>query len=390
MHSTNKKQRKEKKGITRREMLRATFGSAASIPLFLHSVRDTHAGLPFNTRKDKAIRLNLNENPFGPSPRAMLAAMENLHRSNLYAYPAIEKLYGALMHHNDLNKDLIVLGTGSWEIQRLAALANFDYGGNIVTTRQTYKIFLDFAENLGFTIKKVDHIVDTQGNWRYDIEGLLEAVDSQTRLLYLVNPNNPTGAWLDYQQLKYLADSLPPTVLLLLDEAYIQFLVNIQKNGIDMIKEGYKNVLVTRTFSKVYGLAGLRTGYGVSHPDVIEYLQKFSTDFLSINTSGFYGAIAALNDTRFVAKSIRQAHKTLAFYKEGLTALGLDYVIGEGPFVMVDVNNDAELIVKKMAEKNVLVAGGEEWEMPTYIRISYGTNKENQRAIDTLQSIIPG
>jgi len=326
----------------------------------------------------------MNENPFGPSPKAMLAVMKNLRRSNSYLYPSIEKLYGALMQSSGIERDMIILGTGSWEVLRTVPLAYCEKGGNVVSTRETYEHPLIFADNLGLTIKKVGHMIDPQGRWQYNIDGLLDAVDSRTRYLYLVNPNNPTGAWLDYQQLKTIADSLPPSVLFLIDEAYIQFLGNDQENGIDLIKEGYENVLVVRTFSKVYGLAGLRIGYGVAHPHVIKRLQKFTKDFLSINTAGFYGAMAALKDTRFVSKSFEQAQKTLSFYEEWLPVLGFSYVIGAGPFVMVDVHIDADIIVERMAEQDILVASGKNWEMPTYIRISYGTDMDNQRAIRAL------
>jgi len=351
MHTDEKIRNKENKGVTRRNFFGATLGAIAATPLFFQTVRETFAAPGMNTTGDHTLRLNMNENPFGFSPRAMLAAEKNIGRSNLYLDATIEKLYSALMQHNSIIKDTIILGAGSWEILRIALLACFENGGNVVSTRQTFKLLLDYAKHLGLILKKVDHAIDPQGHWQYNIEGLLEAVDSQTRLLYLVNPNNPTGAWLDYQQLKYIADSLPPEVLFLIDEAYIHFLGNVPKNGIDLIKEGYKNVLVTRTFSKVYGLAGLRVGYGVSHADVIKRLQEFTIDFLSINTSGYHGAIAALKDTWFVSKSIRQAQKTLSFYKEGLPVLGLPYIIGAGPFVMVDVKTDADIVVEKMAKK---------------------------------------
>ena len=388
MHTDEKIRNKENKGVTRRNFFGATLGSIAATPLFFQTVRETFAAPYMNTTGDHTVRLNMNENPFGPSPRAMLAAEKNLGRSNLYLDATIKKLYSALMQHIGIIKDTIILGAGSWEILRIALLACFENSGNVVSTRQTFKLLLDYAKHLGLILKKVDHAIDPQGHWQYNIEGLLEAVDSQTRLLYLVNPNNPTGAWLDYQQLKYIADSLPPEVLFLIDEAYIHFLGNVPKNGIDLIKEDYKNVLVTRTFSKVYGLAGLRVGYGVSHADVIKRLQEFTIDFLSINTSGYYGAIAALKDTMFVSKSIRQAQKTLSFYKKELPVLGLHYIIGAGPFVMVDVKTDADIIVEKMAKENILVMGGKDWEMPTYIRISYGTDTDNQRAIHALRHAV--
>ena len=183
----------------------------------------------------------MNENPFGPSPRAIQVAEKIIGQSNLYLDPTIEKLYSALMQHNGITEDTIILGTGSWEILRIALLDCFEKGGNVVSTRQTFNLPLDYAKHLGFILKKVDHTIDPQGHWQYNVQGLLEAVDSQTRLLYLVNPNNPTGAWLNYQQLKYIADYLPPTVLFLIDEAYIHFLGNVQKNGINLIKEGYSS-----------------------------------------------------------------------------------------------------------------------------------------------------
>jgi histidinol-phosphate aminotransferase len=339
---------------------------------------------------DHVVRLNMNENPFGPSPKAMLAAKENIDRSNLYVDATIEKFYRALSQLNAITKDAIILGTGSWEILCVALLASFDNGKNVVSTRQTYPPPLDYAKDLGFILKEVDHTVTPQGQWTYNLDGLLGAVDSETRLLYLVNPNNPTGAWLDYQQLKYLADSLPPEVLFLLDEAYIHFLGDFRKYGLQLIKEGYKNVVISRTFSKVYGLAGLRVGYGISHPDVIKRLREFTIDFLSINTSGYHGALAALQDHHFVSKCIRQAQKTLSFYKEKLPTLGLSYIIGRGPFVLADVKVDANIVVEKMAKENILVVGGEEYGMPTCIRISYGTDADNQRAIRALGDAVSG
>ncbi len=375
--ASNKKDR----AITRRSFLGGAMGSIAAMPLFLKNVQETLAGPHMDMTGDHAVRLNMNENPFGPSPEAMPAVMKHLNRSNRYLFPAIEKLYSALMQAEGITREMIVLGTGSWEILSKAPLAYYENGGNIVTTRQTYEHPLIHAAHLGYTIKQVDHLIDGQGRWHYDIEGLLKAVDSRTRLLYLVNPNNPTGAWLDYQQLEYMADSLPPSVLFLIDEAYVQFLGGLEQNGIDLIKEGYENVLVTRTFSKVYGLAGLRVGYGVAHPLVIRRIQGFTKDFLSINAPGFYGAIAALKDLGFVSRSVRQAQKTLSFYEEWLPVLGFPSVIGAGPFVMVDVRTDADIIVRRMAEQYVLVANGKDWQMPNHIRISYGTDMDNQRAI---------
>jgi histidinol-phosphate aminotransferase len=381
-------QDREKWGATRRDLIRAAMASVALAPLCFQAGSAAPAVLPVHSATDRRVRLDMNENPFGASPKALEAAWNNLSSSSFYVDEVIGGLYDALMRHNGIPVDSILLGTGSWEVLCIALLDRFQNDGNVVSTWPTFNIPLTFAKHLGYRIKSVDHSIDSGGHWHYDVEGLLQAVDSRTRLLYLVNPNNPTGACLDYQQLSYVADALPPEVLLVVDEAYVQFLPDSPKNGIDLVREGRKNVLATRTFSKVYGLAGMRVGYGVAHPDLIRRYRGFAKDFLSMNTSGFVGAIAALQDTAFVSKCVTQALKTLPFFKKQLSGLGLSHVIGKGPFVMVDVEMDADRIVEKMAEKNVLVAPGREWKMPTYIRISYGTENDNLRVMDVLRQTV--
>jgi histidinol-phosphate aminotransferase len=385
---TKDTQDREKWGVTRRDLILATMGTIAAAPLCFQAGCAAPAALSMRSATDRRVRLDMNENPFGASPKALAAASNNLSWSSFYLDEVMGGLYHALMRHNAIPVDRILLGTGSWEVLRIAFLARFENDGDVVSTWPTFNIPLDFAKHLGYRMKSVDHSIDPGGHWHYDVEGLLKAVDSRTRVLYLVNPNNPTGACLDYRQLKYMADSLPPEVLFLIDEAYVQFLPDSPKTGIDLVREGRKNVLVTRTFSKVYGLAGMRVGYGVAHPDVIRHYRGFAKDFLSMNTSGFYGAIAALEDTEFVSKCVAQALKTLSFYKEQLSALGLSHIIGKGPFVMVDVETDADRIVEKMAEKGVLVAPGREWKMPTHIRISYGTESDNSRVMNVLRQTV--
>jgi histidinol-phosphate aminotransferase len=185
--------------------------------------------------------------------------------------------------------------------------------------------------------------------------------------------------------MKSIADALPKNVLFFIDEAYIHFLPD-GRNGIDLLKEGYDNVFVTRTFSKVYGLAGLRIGYGIGHPDVIKKVSTFQ--YTLMNTAGYGGAIAALDDHEHVKKFVDHAKTCKTFYEKELTALGLKYITGASPLLMVEVNEDSEAFVEKMAKENVHVRKGADWDMPQHVRISYGLEEHNKAAIAVLKKLL--
>jgi histidinol-phosphate aminotransferase len=376
--------------VSRRDFLKSAIAAVAASSLIGNPAYVIGSSLQKDTSCPKTIRLDLNENPLGPSPRAIAEVLTHLSQANRYLCPAIEAFYTALSQYHGISSDMILLGTGSTEILRMAPMAYYEVGGNVVSTLQTFKVLLNFAECVGLSLKTVAHWIDDQGGWHYDPGLLLGAVDAHTRLVYLVNPNNPTGAWLSLEELQYMADELPSDILFLIDEAYIDFMSSSAQSAIDLVKEGCKNIMVTRTFSKVYGLAGLRVGYGVAHPDVIERFKGLTNDFESINTAGFYGAMAALKHTRFKLRCVLQAQKTLSLYKARLPELGYESIIGQGPFVMIHVPTNTEAVVQQMAEMNVLVADGNAWDMPEYIRISYGTDMENECALNALRHVLHG
>ena len=213
-----------------------------------------------------AVLLNRNENPIGPSPLAIEAANKGIPRSFRYADP--DYIRTLLAEHHGMDKDYLLVGTGSGELLKLAPLV-FAREGNVVSTLESYRQTPRFAEKLGASVKWVNLLKDS--HYAYDINGLLSAVDVNTKLLFTVTPNNPTGTTLSYDDMRKLADGLPKQVLFVIDEAYVHFQAD-GKTGIDLVKEGYGNVLVTRTFSKAYALAGLRCGYGIGHPDIMKKL----------------------------------------------------------------------------------------------------------------------
>ncbi len=325
-----------------------------------------------------AVRLNRNENPFGPSPKALEAIQRGLKESNRYVVS--DPLRKAIADMLGMEEEWVLLGAGSSELLKLVPLVYLRGGGNLVSTSETFRVTPAYAKLLGAQVQWV-HL---RSDWTYDIEGLLAAVDAQTKVLYLVNPNNPTGASLTYDQLAQIADRLPKNVLFFIDEAYYHFLPGGEKTGVDVIKSGHENVFVTRTFSKVYGLAGLRVGYGAGHPSVIKRIGPFGSGFVALNTAGFGGALAALDDQEHIDRFTGLARKAKAFYQTELSRMGLAYVSGVSPFILVEVGPGAGTVVDRMAKEDVHVRTGQTWGMPRYIRISFGLEDQNRAAIEAL------
>jgi histidinol-phosphate aminotransferase len=371
--------------ISRRNFLRGSIAATAAVPFLEHLSLDTCDASPDKIDflmgfAPDAIRLNRNENPFGPSPMALDAIKRGLSQACRYIIPPVQ-LRNELASLHGVDHKMVRLGTGSGEILSAVALAYLKDGGNMVSTLQTYRTTPATAEKIGAKVKWVD----LESDWSYDVEGLLAAVDSQTKIFYLVNPNNPTGTTLSYDELTKIAEALPKDVLFFIDEAYVHFLPD-DKNGIDLIKAGHDNVFVTRTFSKVYGLAGLRVGYGVGHPDTVKKVATYM--FTLMNLAGYGGALASLHDHEHVNKFLKHAKHCKKFYEKELTALGLNYITGNSPLLMVEVGEDSKIFVEKMAKENVFVRKGEDWDMPTHVRISYGLDEQNQAAVAALKKLL--
>ncbi|MBT7582420.1 MAG: aminotransferase class I/II-fold pyridoxal phosphate-dependent enzyme, partial [Kordiimonadaceae bacterium] len=257
--------------FSRRQFFKTSTGAALAIPLMASLDIDpceAATGVNYDlsmANPEGAIRLNFNENALGPSPLAVEGAKAGLAEGARYALGGLLKpLIG---EHLGIDKDWILMGTGSTELQRLAPISHLQGGGNVVSGYETWGGGLVVADNMGADVKRIPLIKDN--GYSFDIDRMLAAVDADTKIFLIVSPNNPTGATAPYAQLKRVADSLPKDVLFVIDEAYADYLPDSFKTGLDLIKEGYSNVLVTRTFSKAHAMAGLRSGYGVAHPDIL-------------------------------------------------------------------------------------------------------------------------
>jgi histidinol-phosphate aminotransferase len=332
-----------------------------------------------------ALRMDLNENPLGPPAAAVAAAQSAIPACNRYVSPDLLKTL--LGEYHGMESDWVIVGNGSTEVLKLASLAFArDAGSSVVSARETWNATPRYAGQLGSKVNYVPLLKNQQ--YEFDVQGMLQAVDASTRIFFVVNPNNPTGAVLSFEQLKFIADSLPRDVVFIIDEAYAQFNPET-RTGVDLIKQGYNNVLVARTFSKAWGLAALRCGYGLGHPDVLQKIAAHGCDAASLNIGGYSALQAALGEPEQLDRARDFAKEVVAFFKEQSLRHELTLVTGPLPlpFFLFDLGKDAGVIAGKLAERNVFVRHVAPWGLPDHIRVSWGLKDDNQKFFRELSAL---
>jgi histidinol-phosphate aminotransferase len=258
------------------------------------------------------VRLGSNENPYGPSPRARKAIEEAIKSGNRYAFETGQELRELIAHKEGVSADHILLGAGSSEILCLAGLAAHLEGGAVLSAFPTFRLLMDYAQKFKARWDKVN----LDATLTHNLSALGSAVKSDTRLVFVCNPNNPTGTIVDANTLKTFCIEMSKRTLVFMDEAYLEFLEPAdQKSMVDLVRQGH-NVLISRTFSKVYGLAGLRLGYAVAHPDVIRKMAPYQMG-AGMNQAGIAAAKVCIGDVEFENASRRlnaEARKHLTDY----------------------------------------------------------------------------
>ena len=376
--------------ISRRQFLGSASVSVSAVPLLLtfgadyceastSAVYDLSMGMPAG-----AVRLNYNENALGPSPLAIAGARAGVEEANRYALGGL--LTPLLAEHHGIDKEWLLMGTGSTEVLRLAPISYLQTGGNVISFRETWDGLVSVAENMGAPVNRLR--LSQREDYSYDTDEILKAVDANTRIIFIASPNNPTGSALSSEQLQALAGNLPGHVLLVLDEAYVHYQAPGHQTGFDLIKAGYTNVLVTRTFSKVHALAGLRCGYGAGHPDILKNLKKFGCDPGSTNRAAFGAVQGALADVDQVERSRQHVQQARNYYEQQCRDIGLATISGVPPFIMIDVGTDGDAIQNELSKRNVFVRSGKSWDMPHHLRVSFGQPHENEAFFRALREVI--
>ncbi|MBU1853348.1 MAG: histidinol-phosphate transaminase [Candidatus Omnitrophica bacterium] len=327
------------------------------------------------------IKMASNENPFGPSPKALRAIKKALSTINRYPDGGCFYLRQALSKRLKVTKEQFIFGNGSDELIVLALRAFVNEGDEVVVARPTFLIYELASKIQGAKIKSVP-----TRYFKYDLKAMKNAINKNTRLVFIANPDNPNGTYVTRYELEIFLKDIPDSVLVFIDEAYFDFVEEKDyPNGLDYISRN--NVIVARSFSKSYGLAGLRIGYGVSNSEVIRYMESVREPF-NVNSVAQSAGLAALKDRKYLSKVKRMTQAGKRFLYSELKDLGLRYIPSVTNFVLVELGKNTEHICKRLLKKGVIVRNMKGWGMDTFIRVTVGRDKENRRFIQELKGII--
>ncbi len=358
-----------------------------TIPEYILSIKPYKPGKPLEELEREygikdSIKLASNENPLGPSPRAisaMEAAMSNLHRyPDGSGYLLINKLAETL----GVSPGQIVLGNGSDDVIGMLARAYLRAGNEAVMTAPSFLMYEIFVRSAGAT-----PVFVPLKSLAVDLEAMLAAITPRTRMIFLNNPNNPTGTFITKDEFTELLSRLPDNIVVVLDEAYIEFAQAPEcVNGLELVQNS-RPLTVLRTFSKIYGLAGIRIGYGIMPSEMASLLNRIRQPF-NVNSLAQIGAIAALDDDEFLNKTKNLIHEELGFMQDNLKKIGIDFFPTQANFFLIDVKGDADIVFDMMLREGVIVRSMASYGYPKYIRVNAGLRKENIRFLNALEKVL--
>jgi histidinol-phosphate aminotransferase len=322
-------------------------------------------------------KLASNENPLGPSPHALQAIIDAL--PDLHIYPnTVLGLRAVLAERFHTSIDNVITGAGSESIMANIIRTFLCDDDEVLTAEPTFPGFRVLAQSRGVAYRAVPHV-----NWRFDLQALAAAVTERTKIIYLANPNNPTGIFFTRAEFDEFYRHIPPGVLLILDEAYYEYAQHYPDFP-DSLHYRYDNVITLRTFSKAYGLAGVRVGYGFAHADLIRNLMKVKLPFEPSSLAQAAG-IAALADEEFLARSLEYNTSAMRFLTDSLRELGFDYVPSHANFVQVVLSceDEALALTEDLLRHGVIIRHLAGFGLPHCVRISAGTPEANQRCVES-------
>lgn len=329
------------------------------------------------------IKLASNENPLGCSPLA-LSALRTMssHVIATYPSPINHPLMPKLANHLKINTDQLFLSNGSdYLFNILLNCFALHTNKHILTHDYAFSTYAIQANSLNIPV----HSAALKNDWQIDINNLIKACNAETGLIFLANPNNPTGLLTSQEEIKYLLEQIPESTLLVLDEAYYEFAATAMScSSIDWLSE-HPNLVITRTFSKIYGMAGLRLGYAIANPDIVSILQRVQLPF-AVNQVALTAAYAALDDNEFIQRSLQVNEEGLVQMREGFDQLGIKYLPSFCNFLTFDCKEDGLALYNYLLNNGIIVRPLHAYKMNNYIRVSIGTREQNSRFLNALRS----
>jgi histidinol-phosphate aminotransferase len=332
-------------------------------------------GLPV----ESIVKLASNENPLGMSPKARLAVEKAL--AGIERYPDQFELIATLAERFGLANNQIVLGNGSNDVLDLAARAFLAPGRSAVFSQHAFAVYPLATMSAGGTC-----IVVPAKDYGHDLDAMRQAVRADTRVIWIANPNNPTGNFLPYDQMSRFLEGVPSDVAVVLDEAYNEYLSPSDRvDTLGWIRD-FPNLIVTRTFSKIYGLAGLRIGFAAAAPEIADLLNRVRQPF-NVNNLALVAARAALDDHTFIAESFELNRRGMELLLAGLKRLGLAHIPSHGNFITFAVN-DGAAVNQKLLRQGVIVRPIGGYGLPNHLRVTIGTERENLRFLEALDKAL--
>jgi histidinol-phosphate aminotransferase len=330
-------------------------------------------------KPEDIIKLASNENPLGPSPKALAAMQEEVKHVNIYPDGGGWKLRNAIAHKFDLEMGNVILGSGSNEVIEFIGHAFLQAGDNIITAEHAFLVYKLMAKVFG-----AETIEVPDPGYVHDLDAMAAAITPRTKEVFIANPNNPTGTLVTQEQIDRFMDKVPPHVVVVFDEAYHEFLDN-PPDTLKYVRAG-RNVVVLRTFSKIQGLAGLRIGYGLASKELIEVLQRTRQPF-NVNSIAQAGALAGILDDEHQSKTKQITDEGRAYLQDQFSQMGLEYIPSYANFVLVKVG-DGNAVFKAMMDQGIIIRAMAAYKLPEWIRISIGTMPQNERCIEVLKQVL--
>jgi histidinol-phosphate aminotransferase len=326
---------------------------------------------------ERIVKLASNENPLGMSPKARIALEAAV--STLERYPDDFELKAAVAAHTGLGRERIVLGNGSNDLLDIAARVFLAPGRSAIFSQHAFAVYPIASLTAGAEL-----IAVPAKDFGHDLDAMRAAIRPDTRLIWIANPNNPTGTFLPFPQLKSFIRSLPKDVVVVLDEAYNEYLpADVNGDSKDWLGE-FQNLVITRTFSKIYGLAGLRVGYAVTSAEIADLMNRVRQPF-NCNNLALAAATAALDDHEFIARSYQLNRAGMEQLEAGFRRLGFDFIPSYGNFVTFKAGN-AAAVNEKLLRQGVIVRPIAGYGMPEWLRVTIGTEADNKRFLQALES----
>jgi len=330
----------------------------------------------------EVVKLASNENPLGPSAKVLAAIQANFSELSRYPDGNAFSLKAVLAEKYGLTSEQITLGNGSNEILELLARAFLTTESEVIFSQHAFAVYPIVTQSVGATAKVIPAV-----DYAHDLPAMLAAITNKTRLIFLANPNNPTGTYFTEQALLEFLSAVPKDVICVLDEAYFEYVSKQDyPNSIALLAQ-YPNLIITRTFSKAYGLAGLRIGYGLSCPEMADILNRVRQPFNN-NALALAAAEIAINDVEYLQESVALNNSGMQQLTHAFSELDLPWIESVGNFVSVDLKRNASEINTALLHKGVIVRPVANYDMPNHLRISIGTQAENDFFIRALKEVL--